>query len=136
MQLYRLTFWTRHSSYIRLQLTDVKEVNSITEQKGIVNSLAEQVSVSDLAADSSIADEKSTAYSNLYLPFLKSYSYYTILNDLSTVNLPPWRRAVNCLCGVETQKASQVPVAKPLVDPQEEAIMASNFIKEDPTWSK
>ncbi len=53
------------------------------------------------------------------------------------VNLPGWRRAVNCLCGVETQKANQnTNTSRPVIDPQQEAIKASEFIKEDPTWSK
>ena len=56
---------------------------------------------------------------------------------LITEHLPAWRRAVNCLCGVETQKADQAPSApKVVIDPQEEAILASEFIKEDPKWYK
>lgn len=55
---------------------------------------------------------------------------------LITVNLPVWRRAVNCLCGVQTQKAEVQNVPKAIIDPQEEAILASEFIKEDPKWYK
>ena len=54
------------------------------------------------------------------------------------VDLPGWRKAVNCLCGLETQKATQNTDAasRPIIDPKIEALEASEFIKEDPVWSK
>lgn len=42
------------------------------------------------------------------------------------------------MCGVETQKVGQSETAASsvVIDPQQEAIMASEFIKEDPKWGR
>nr|CAH0112056.1 unnamed protein product [Daphnia galeata] len=113
--LYRLTFWTRHSSKIRLELKDSNKSDSTSN---LVTAVAE--------ADSSATASNDSA---------ANFATDPTSNNL-TVNLPVWRRAVNCLCGVQTQKAEVQNVPKAIIDPQEEAILASEFIKEDPKWYK
>ena len=51
------------------------------------------------------------------------------------IELPTWRRAVNCLCGLETQKANQVNEnVAPKQSLKEEAIQAAEFVLEDSKW--
>ena len=54
------------------------------------------------------------------------------------VELPAWRRAVNCLCGLQTQQAQESNVDSQIIKltPQEEAIQAAESIIEDPFWSR
>ncbi|KZS09788.1 Uncharacterized protein APZ42_025901 [Daphnia magna] len=113
--LYRLTFWTRHSSQVRSALED-KE-NHDTSPK-------ETTPIMD-ADSSTSASNDSVNELNEPKPVVGN-----------SVDLPVWRKAINCLCGVETQKASQdtVTVATAVIDPKQEALMASEFIKEDPKW--
>ncbi|XP_046654280.1 sodium/glucose cotransporter 4-like isoform X2 [Daphnia pulicaria] len=111
--LYRLTFWTRHSTKVRLELQDGEKSDSTTKLATTAIDADSSVTASDSATDAQS------------------------INDSQNVPLPAWRRAVNCLCGVETQKADQMPsTPKAVIDPQEEAILASEFIKEDPKWYK
>lgn len=112
--LYRLTFWTRHSSQVRSALEDNENLDTSPKETTPI-----------MDADSS------TSASN---------DSVNELNEPKPVvgnsDLPVWRKAINCLCGVETQKASQdtVTVATAVIDPKQEALMASEFIKEDPKW--
>lgn len=103
--LYRLTFWTRHSAKIRLELKDDEEESTAELVNHATNSVDSTPSPS---ADAEQADEP---------------------------KLPTWRRAVNCLCGLETQKANQVNEnVAPKQSPKEEAIQAAEFVLEDSKW--
>ncbi|XP_045030640.1 sodium/glucose cotransporter 1 isoform X1 [Daphnia magna] len=113
--LYRLTFWTRHSSQVRSALEDNENLDTSPKETTPI-----------MDADSSTsASNDSVNELNEPKPVVGN-----------SVDLPVWRKAINCLCGVETQKASQdtVTVATAVIDPKQEALMASEFIKEDPKW--
>lgn len=105
----------------------------LDKPSGDVNSSTAQIS--DFAETSSSSNPTSGFMRKSVACFsINCFSLKKTSNSL--VDLPTWRRAVNCLCGVETQKASQAPAVQPTVDPQLEAIIASDFIKEDPKWSR
>lgn len=65
-----------------------------------------------------------TSYLNVYLPFFVD------------AHLPGWRRLLNCVCGVQTQKANQQQVAAVQLSPEDEALEASEFVNEDSFWRK
>ena len=60
--------------------------------------------------------------------------YFLYLLKGGEPTLPGWRRAINCLCGLETQNVNQQVAAPPRKSPQEEATEAAEFIQEDPFW--
>ncbi|XP_059351175.1 sodium/glucose cotransporter 4-like isoform X2 [Daphnia carinata] len=113
--LYRLTFWSRHSSQVRSILED--NDNSDKSQK-------ETTPIMN-ADSSTTASNDSVNELNEPQPIVDN-----------AVELPVWRKAINCLCGVETQKVTQdtTAVVTAVIDPKQEALMASEFIKEDPKW--
>jgi len=107
--LYRLTFWTRHSAKIRLQLKDQEEESAAQ----LVNH-----SATDFGDSATASEQQANA-----------------VEEREEERLPAWRRAVNCLCGLETQKANQVnDNAPPKLSPKEEAIQAAEFVLEDSKW--
>jgi len=50
--------------------------------------------------------------------------------------LPDWRKALNFVCGLQTQKIKESVPSAPLISPEEDAKNAAEFIEEGPYWKK
>ncbi|XP_065570557.1 sodium/glucose cotransporter 1-like isoform X2 [Artemia franciscana] len=99
--LHRLTWWTRYSRKVRLDLRD-----EIEEQ-------------AELAKRRELKRQNESE------------------TNLVEKKLPTWRRALNFVCGVETQKVTTViENDRVKLSPQEEAKEAADFLKEDHFWGR
>ena len=53
------------------------------------------------------------------------------------VELPKWRKAVNFMCGLQTQQIEEQTASSEIkLSPEEEAELEAGSIQDDPFWSK
>ncbi|XP_042236442.1 sodium/glucose cotransporter 2-like [Homarus americanus] len=104
--IQRLTYWTRHSQEVRVS---VREWRNETQPKD------DKVELQFQSNENSIHKSGSTAS--------------------TTQEVPAWRRCINCVCGVDTQKVT-APQEDPATQetPEEKAKRAAEFL-EKKTWT-
>lgn len=106
--LYRLTFWTRHSKEVRKDLRKEKK-EPFPTVSGQVN----------LAFDKS-TEQIEMRPTNDYIKTDKE--------------LPAWRRALYCFCGITESLRNSQKEEAPTLTAEEEAEQAAEFLKENPFW--
>ncbi|ROT86016.1 hypothetical protein C7M84_022026 [Penaeus vannamei] len=132
--LHRLTFWTRESTEVRVSVREwmnkKKDAAAYTNEGAVANEGGEVVSekvVDGVAVVSDKVVEGAAVVSETRNASVAS----------SVEELPVWRKALNCVCGVETQKVSQAQEEDPEdhLTPEEKATRAAAFLQEKRPWT-
>lgn len=132
--LHRLTFWTRESTEVRVSVREwmnkKKDAAAYTNEGAVANEGGEVVSekvVDGVAVVSDKVVEGAAVVSETRNASVAS----------SVEELPVWRKALNCVCGVETQKVSQAQEEDPEdhLTPEEKASRAAAFLQEKRPWT-
>ncbi|XP_047494953.1 sodium/glucose cotransporter 5-like isoform X3 [Penaeus chinensis] len=124
--LHRLTFWTRSSTEVRVSIREwsnrKKNAAAYTNEVVAENGGGEVVPEKEEAGTEVVA---------------KKYAEHTSSVSSSGEDLPLWRRALNCVCGVETQKVSQAQEEDPEdhLTPEQKATRAAEFLQEKRPWT-
>ncbi|XP_045626138.1 sodium/glucose cotransporter 4 [Procambarus clarkii] len=105
--LYRLTFWSRHSEEVRVSVRDWRNEDLVTKQAKVdpIPSVKTVQAASNDPADKPASD------------------------------LPPWRRFVNCACGVDTRNIALAQDPADQATPEEKAKAAASFLEEKKPWT-
>lgn len=106
--LHRLTYWTRHSTKVRMSVREWRNETG-PEDMIKIEPKTEENDIKSVSAASTNA----------------------------TTELPGWRRALNCLCGVDTSNISGTQQEDPdaLMTPEEKAERAAEFLNEKKPWT-
>lgn len=128
--LYRLTYWTRHSAEPRMDIRKAKNdpnFNTISSN-GKVNAAFDDPAVIDQQIKKSDIEMKTMSLGDdVHISSPKAVS--------SDEDLPLWRRAFYCVCGLSKDLRDNQEQEAPKLSPVEEAQQAVGFLKENPFWS-
>ncbi|XP_037779262.1 uncharacterized protein LOC119575708 [Penaeus monodon] len=127
--LHRLTFWTRGSTEVRVSIREWlnRKKNAAAYSNEVVaeNGGGEVVPETEEGGTEVVSEKK------------QKYAERSSSVSSSGEDLPLWRRALNCVCGVETQKVSQAQEEDPEehLTPEQKATRAAEFLEEKKPWT-
>lgn len=134
--LHRLTFWTRESTEVRVSVREwmnkKKDAAAYTNEGAVANEGGEVVSEKVVDGVAVVSDKVVEGAEVVSETRNRNASVASSVEEL-----PVWRKALNCVCGVETQKVSQAQEEDPEdhLTPEEKASRAAAFLQEKRPWT-